>query len=235
MINSAASTAVSGVAPWLAAFPGLAAIRDEAGLSALLASTSCAYPAGAVLMRHGDPCRSFLLLARGSVRVYESGEGGREIVLYRVRAGELCVLTLNDLTAARPYSAGATAEEDVEVIIIPADKFRDALARSESFRNFVLASLTQRLCEMMSLVEQVTFQRLDLRLACLLGQMFGQRNSHCLQVTHQDLANELGTSREVVSRFLKEFERMGCIHLKRGEIELVSSDALSRLTCSSSV
>lgn len=194
-----------------------------------------AFPAGTPLMRHGDPCESFLLMTRGTARVFESSDGGREIVLFRVRAGELCVLTLGDLLAARPYSASATAEEDVEVVVIPAAKFRTAMIQSEAFRNFVLSSLTQRLCGLMGLVEQVTFQRLDLRLACLLGQKFGQRNAAAVRVTHQELANELGTSREVVSRFLKEFEHMGCIRLRRGEIELLSSDALSRLSCPASV
>lgn len=220
---------------WIQNFPGLAGIRDESGLAALEAASTHTFPAGAPLMRHGDPCESFLLLTRGVARVFESSDSGREIVLFRVRAGELCVLTLGDLLAARPYSASATAEEDVEVVVIPAAKFRHAMTQSEGFRNFVLSSLTQRLCGLMGLVEQVTFQRLDLRLACLLGQMFGQSNATVVRITHQELANELGTSREVVSRFLKEFERMGCIHLRRGEIELISSDALSRLSCPVSV
>lgn len=221
---------VSAMDPsWLEEFPGLTGIRDEAGLAALRAATLQRYPVGTPLMRHGDPCESFILLTRGTVRVFQTGEGGREILLFRVRAGELCVLTLNDLTSARAYSANAVAEEPVDLVIIPADKFRDALAWSEAFRSYVLSSLAQRLCDLMGLVEQVAFQRLDLRLACLLGQLFGQRNTACLRITHQELANELGTSREVASRLLKEFESMKCIRLKRGEIELLSPETLSRL------
>jgi CRP/FNR family transcriptional regulator len=217
--------------PWFKAFPGLAGIRDEAGLTALHSGARHAFPAGTPLMRHGDPCESFILLARGKLRVYQTDASGREIILYRVRGGELCVLTLGDLIAARPYSASAIAEEDVDAVIIPGEQFRTALARSESFRTFVLSSLAQRLCDVMGLIEQVTFQRLDLRLACLLGQLFGQRNTACLRITHQELASELGTSREVASRLLKEFENMGCIRLKRGEIELLSPETLSRLSC----
>lgn len=216
---------------WLRHFPGLASIRDEAGLAALRSATVHAFPAGAPIMRHGELCRGFVLLARGSVRVYESGDNGREIVLYRVRAGELCVLTLSNLTACTPYSAGAIAEEAVEVVMVPAAQFNSALAQSEAFRSFVLSTLSQRLGELMALVEQVAFQRLDLRLACLLGQLFGQRNTACLRITHQELASELGTSREVASRLLKEFENIGCIRLKRGEIELLSPETLSRLSC----
>lgn len=232
-MNSESSVAID--LPWIEIFPTLAAIRDKAGLDALRAARLVRFPAGTALMRHGVPCKAFVLLARGSVRIYQTGEDGREIVLYRARAGELCVLTLSDLAAARRYSANATAEEDVEIVHIPAEKFRDAMARSEAFRGYVLSSLAQRLGELMALVEQVAFRHLDLRLACLLGQLFGQRNTASLRVTHQELANELGTTREVVSRLLREFEAIGCIRLKRGEIELLSHETLSRLSCPTSL
>ena len=228
------STPPRSTAPaWTQGFPGLAEIRDEFGMAALHAACQYRYPAGTPLMRHGDPCEAFILMSRGTARVFQSGEGGREIALFRVRAGDLCVLTLSDLIASRPYSANAIAEEDVEIVVIPAEQFRSALARSEAFRTFVLSSIAGRLCEIMGLVEQVAFQRLDLRLACLLGQLFGQRNTDLLEVTHQDLANELGTTREVVSRLLKEFENTGCIRLRRGEIQLLSSETLLRLSCAS--
>lgn len=100
---------------------------------------------------------------------------------------------------------------------------------------FVLTTLSRRLGQMMALVEQVAFRQLDLRLAWLLGRLFGQCSASRLQITHQEIAMELGTSREVVSRMLKEFERMGCIRLGRGEIELLSPDTLSRLTRRASV
>ncbi|MDH4133656.1 MAG: Crp/Fnr family transcriptional regulator [Gammaproteobacteria bacterium] len=228
-VNSPSS--INAIDPsWLAGFPGLAGIRDETGLAALRSATVYEFPAGAPLMRHGDPCESFILMARGTARVFHSGEGGREILLFRVRAGELCVLTLSDLIASRPYSANAVAEEAVEAVIIPAPKFHEALAKSEAFRTYVLSSLALRLREVMGLVEQIAFQRLDLRLACLLGKLFGQRKTASIHITHQELANELGTSREVASRLLKEFENMQCIRLKRGEIELLSSETLDRLS-----
>ena len=115
-------------------------------------------------------------------------------------------------------------------MVIPAESFHRALSQSEGFRNLILSTLAQRLNGMMQLVERVTFQGLDLRLACLLGQHFRQRNIARLPITHQELAGELGTTREVISRLLKEFERMGCIKLYRGQIELVSPDALARLS-----
>jgi len=221
---------LSASLPWLSAFPDLAAIQDEAGVLALQAAKLQTFPSGTKIVRPGATCDFFMLLVRGTVRVYEAGESGREIALYRLNAGELCVLSLTSLMAPEAYSAGAMAEGEIEVALIPLPQFKDALAGSDTFRRFVLTTLSRRLAQMMSLVEQVAFRQLDLRLAWLLGQLFGQSNSARLQTTHQELAMELGTSREVVSRMLKEFERMGCIILRRGEIELLSNDTLKRLT-----
>jgi len=223
------STALADV-PWLLFFPGLAGVQDEAGLAALRAASTQRFPLGTKIVRPGDPCHSFILLARGVLRVSEVGENGREIALYRVRAGELCVLTLTNLLAATTYSAGAVADEEVEVVMIPAPKFQEALARSDAFRTFVISTLSRRMGEVLALLDQVAFQRLDLRLACLLGQLFGQNQSEPIEVTHHALAQELGSTREVISRILKEFEIMGCIRLRRGMIELLSPETLSRLT-----
>jgi len=107
--------------------------------------------------------------------------------------------------------------------------FQNAMAHSEAFRTYIVATLARRLNDAMRLVEQVAFQRLDLRLACLLGQLFGSRNAASIEMTHQELANELGTTREVMSRMLKEFERMGCLRLGRGQIELLSPEALEQM------
>lgn len=181
-------------------------------------------------MRKGDPCENFLFLVHGTVRVYEITENGRDIVLYRGRAGEMCILTITNLLEETAYSANAVTEDEVRLVSIPMRYFQNALEHSPGFRTFIMSSLAQRLGHVMRLVEQVTFQRLDLRLACLLGQRFGQLSTSHVSVTHQKLASELGTTREVVSRLLKEFERMGCIRLYRGQIELVSKDALARLS-----
>lgn len=215
---------------WFAAFPELAGLNDAAALAALEAATSRVFPTGTKLIHQGDRCAGFLMLARGTVRIFEIGEGGREIVLYRVRAGEICVLTLSELCGSHTYRAEAVSEDEVEVVNIPETQFRHALAQSEAFRTFVFSVLVRRLSEVMGLVEQLVFQRLDLRLACRLGQLFGERRTERIKVTHHDLARDLGTSREVISRLLKEFEQMGCINLGRGEIALLSADALARLS-----
>ncbi len=215
---------------WLSAFPRLAEITDAAWVSALHAARVFVFPAGTILMRPAERSQNFMLLSKGSVRVYERAENGREIVLYRTHAGEVCVLTLASLFNGMVYSAEAVAEDEVQVVGIPIADFQNALAHSEAFRHAILSTLTQRLSDLMHLVGQVTFQRLDLRLACLLGQLFGEHHDQLLPITHQEIACELGTTREVTSRLLKEFERMGCIRLHRGSIELLSPHALARLS-----
>lgn len=231
IVHSTAGLNRDGSQPsWLASFPDLARITDDAWLDALQMTTELTVPAGTLLIRKGDPCRSFVFVSEGTVRVYERSDMGREIVLYRVKSGEICILTMSNLVDRTDYVAEAITEERVKIATIPAIYFQNALARSEGFRNFIMATLARRLSAMMRLVEQIAFQRLDLRLACLLGQLFGSQHTTRVTVTHQDLANELGTAREVISRLLKEFEHMRCIRLHRGEIELVSQEALARLS-----
>ena len=215
---------------WLSAFPRLAAITDTAWVSASAAAQTLDFPAGTIMMRPGESSQGFILLAQGCVRVYERAQNGREIVLYRTQAGEMCLLTLANLLNNTTYSAEAVAEKEVRATIIPLDDFHKALAHSEEFRQVLFATLSQRLSNLMHLVGRVAFQRLDLRLAGLLNQLFQEGKTTRLQVTHQALAHELGTTREVTSRLLKEFERLGCIRLCRGSVELVSPQELARLS-----
>jgi CRP/FNR family transcriptional regulator len=224
------SVALSTGPKWLSVFPALATIQDEAWLDALHAAREMVMPPGTVVIRRGDPCQNFLLVTRGTVRVYESSESGREIALYRTDGGDICILTLSNLLAGTDYAAEAVTENEVGAVMIPMPFFQNAMARSEAFRNFIMATLARRLSDVMRVVEQVTFQRLDLRLACLLGQLFERNKSDAISMTHDELARELGTTRVVVSRMLKEFENMGCIRLQRGQIELLSSEALARLS-----
>lgn len=222
-------------AAWLSVFPELDGITDTAWGEAVQAARSMTLPAGMVVVREGDPCQNFLLIVEGTIRVSKTGENGREILLYRTGAGEICILTLSNLLEGNAYSAEVVTEEPVRAVSIPLLYFDQAMARSDAFRRVILSTMSRRLNEMMRLVEQVTFQSLDLRLACLLGQLFGQRNCRVVRMTHQELASELGTTREVVSRLLKVFERMGCVRLHRGQIELLSQEALARLVREESV
>lgn len=215
---------------WLLAFPKLASIADDTWLAARRAAKVFVIPAGTIMMRQGESSQGFVLFAKGTTRIYERAENGREIALYRTQSGEMCLLTLINILADATYSAEAIAEDELHVVSIPLDNFHKALAQSEGFRQVLCATLARRLNDMIHLVGRVAFQRLDLRLAHLLNLLFRESKTPRVKVTHQMLAQELGTTREVASRLLKELEHRGHIRLHRGEIELLSPQDLARLS-----
>ena len=212
---------------WLGRFPALAAARDPELQRLVAATPLLQVPAGVSVFRAGDACERYLMVLEGSVRVQKLAENGREIVLYRVAAGETCVLTTSCLLAGEHYPAEGVTESPVTAAGLPLARFQEALARSETFRRFVFTSFGERMAELMTLVEAIAFSRLDSRLAQRLLAL-GQSASR-VPITHQQLAAELGSAREVISRLLKEFERHGVIALERGEIAILDPAALARL------
>lgn len=212
---------------WLARFPVLCATRDAVWLETARRMSLVTLPAGARVFRPGDPCRHFLMLLEGAVRVQVVSEGGREIVLYRIGPGETCILTTACLFAGEPYPAEGVTETDVRAAALPLALFHETLAGSDGFRRFVFASFGERVAALLLLVQEVAFGRMDVRLAQRLLRLGGADGA--LAATHQQLAAELGSAREVVSRLLKEFERHGWVRLSRGQIELLDREGLNRL------
>ncbi|MDR3436876.1 Crp/Fnr family transcriptional regulator [Telmatospirillum sp.] len=206
-------------------FPPLAGLDGEAARMLSAGARLVTMPAGTVLFREGQLCDSFLLLLRGRVRIQKVGQNGREIVLYRVMSGESCILTTSCLMAAEAYSAEGVAEADIRAAMVPDALFQALLGRSMEFRRFVFGACGRRLADLLCLVQQVAFGRIDARLAELLLERPALHG--VVTATHQTLAVELGTAREVVSRQLKEFERRGWVRLERGSIVLLQVDALA--------
>ena len=219
--------AMSSMSPWWHAFPELREIRDPRWHAIMDKAHAVAVPAGASVFHAGDTCRNYLFVLEGSVCVAKLAETGREIVLYRVGSGETCLLTTSCLIAREHYPAQGIAETGVRAAVLATGLFHEALAISPEFRAFVFASFGARLTELMLLIEAITFGRADARLARRLLE--SDSASDELTVTHQQLAAELGTAREVVSRLLKEFERQGHVRLARGRIVIVNRDALQAL------
>lgn len=213
--------------PWLTAFPALAVLPADILRMLKDGAREVPLPTGTVLFREGELCENFLLVVSGAVRVQKTSEAGREIVLYRVETGESCILTTSCLISSELYSATGVVESDVRGVVIPQSLFNDLLNRSEGFRRFVFGSYAQRLAELMMLVEEVAFGRIDMRLAQALLQRAAPDG--LVKGTHQELAVELGTAREVVSRQLKEFERRGWLALARGRLDLIQPQALRDL------
>jgi CRP/FNR family transcriptional regulator len=177
-----------------------------------------------VLFDARQPCRGFPLLLEGSVRVAKSSASGREIVLYRVGPGQGCLLSGGCLLGDTDYTARAVAEEDVTLVSLPPALFQELMLGFEPFRRFVFGMYGERLAEVMELVEEVAFRRLDARLAQLLAQ-----RGPVIEATQQQLADELGSVREIVSRLLRQFEERGWVELARNRVTVRDARALAEL------
>ncbi len=181
-------------------------------------------PAGKDIFVEGDAVQSIALILSGNVRVYKIGENGREITLYRFGLGESCILTANAIMNHQTFPAVALVESEAEAIMVPAETFRDWMRRYEEWRTFLFDLLSQRLAAVMSIVDEVVFHRMDGRVAALLLRRADQGS--IISITHQEIAAELGTSREVISRILEGFESAGSIGSSRGQIEILDAAEL---------
>ena len=214
--------------PWIDRFPQLAALPAEDRRLLTERAGVVSLPAGATIFAPGVAAESFLLVLDGSLRVQQvSPTSGREIVLYRVTGGETCIMTTACLLSVERYAAEGIAETEVTAVGIPKAAFEEAVARSSGFRRLVFADYAQRISDLMHVVEEVAFERLDKRLAQRLLDLAGADGA--VLATHQDLAAELGTAREVVGRQLKELERRGWVSLARGRIALKEPGRLRTL------
>ena len=175
---------------------------------------------GATFYREGDVCRHVGLVGHGDIRVFKGAAAGREITLYHVRDGEPCLFNMLSVFLGHPASAAAVVDADTEAILVPADVFRMWLSIHESVRTFVFEAMSVRLSDVMTLLVEVSIRRMDARLASLLLKLADA--SQTIHLTHDELAAELGTAREVVSRVLKEFERSGALQLGRGHVRIVN-------------
>lgn len=181
-------------------------------------------PVGRDVFVEGDRVDAIALLISGVVRVYKIGETGREITLYRFGLGESCILTANAILSQQSFPAIATVEQPAEAVMIPSDTFRDWVARYDLWRGFVFDLLSQRLANVMALVDEVAFRRMDRRVATLL--LDRSRSQNPVRITHQEIAAELGSSREVISRILEDFAVQEMIRLGRGTVEILDLQSL---------
>ena len=181
-------------------------------------------PAGQRLFGDGSPCTYYPLLIEGIIRASKVSPDGHEILLYRLNPGESCVITVVTLLGEVSYPAIGTAETALMLFAVPRSVFLEMILESPAFRVFVFKALSRRLAHLMALVDDVAFRRIDQRLA---SRLLLQREPGA--TTHQMLADELGTSREVVSRILETFQHAGMIRLGRKRIEILDRKALDRL------
>ena len=203
-------------------YPALAGL-DDLRLQKLLArSQLLRVPAGTAMFGEGSPCRQFPLVLEGTIRVSKASDG-RELQLYRVTPGESCVLTGGCLVGGRDYPANGVVERDALLVVLPRPEFDDLLATHPPFRQYVFSLFAERLTDLMALVEAVAFHKLDRRVAAaLLGR------GKVVALTHQQLADEIGSVREIVTRVLRGFADQGWVQSSRGAVEGRDAPALRR-------
>ncbi|WP_439149481.1 Crp/Fnr family transcriptional regulator [Sulfitobacter sp.] len=212
---------------WVERFPGLARLEPSAKKRIMAQSALVEVPQGTTIFGPGKSPENMLFLLKGTVRVQQVSDTGHEIVLYRIHAGESCVLTTACLLAYEDYSAAGIAETPVQAAAIPRDVFDDLVGQSKSFRDFVFAAFSKRITDLFLMIDEVAFQKLDVRLADKLIALANDDN--VVATTHQKLSVELGTAREVISRQLQEFQRRGWVEQARGSVTLTDRTQLARL------
>ena len=181
------------------------------------------------ICEEGQQCAQLALLLDGIGRVYKLSPGGREVTLYRIDAGEACVLTASCIMNGDSFPAMAVTETPVRAVVVSPQKVRGWICQEAQWQHFIFGLLSHRLASIISVVEEVAFKRVDVRLAEKFAHSLAQGET-CLQVTHADLAADLGSSREVVSRVLKDFTQRGLIETSRGNILLVDHDSIEQLS-----
>lgn len=216
-MHTSDTDALSARYPILAALPAAARARLTAHAQLMR------LPAGTPVFDERQACQGFPFVLDGSIRVVKAAPNGRELPLYRVTPGETCVISSACLLGHVPYNARGITELDTTLIVLPTGDFQ-ALLDEPAFRDFIFELFSERIADLMQLIEEVAFRKLDQRLAALLlGK--GQR----LHTTHQQLADELGSVREIVSRLLKNFAAQGLVALSREQIEILDPSGLRRL------
>lgn len=183
--------------------------------------------AGTVLFRPSDECRGFLALRCGTIKVSMSSPMGREIVLYRVQPGDVCLQTFGCLVSGRRYGAEGRAETDVTAELIPPLEFERRMAADADFRGEVLGSISRRFTDFEHMVEALAFAPLPARVARALLRLAGECG--VVDATHERIAIEIGSAREVVSRQLSTMAREGLVRSGRGRVMLLDRPALERL------
>jgi len=176
---------------------------------------------GITILREGQVCASVPFVLEGSIRVFKTAETGREISLYRIEPGQMCILSSGCGSSIAAFPASVVAEKPTYAAFMPKETVRTLLAEGQSFRAFVLEQYSRRMSEVFELVEEVAFRKVDERLFQWLSEFDQAASGKPITVTHQELADHVGTSREVVSRILKDWEQRGALEIYRGSLRLL--------------
>lgn len=176
---------------------------------------------GSRLFASGDIAEYFVIVTSGQVRVQLSSRSGRDIILFRLSAGQCCALTTSCLLSNSPYYAEAIAEADVEILLISSSVFNQMLMASPILMQRLLGDLASRIAGLTSIIDRQVNRDLDFELDQFLSEKIDSKRA--IQISHREIAQELGTAREVISRKLKELEKNGIVKLERGKIIMLDN------------
>lgn len=182
---------------------------------------------GTFITMEGDKCNYFPIIKSGVIRVYKVGSNGQEITLYRINAGESCILTISCLLSKNEFPAIAVVEENSEVLLVPADILRLWIRKYEIWSEYIYNYLSHVLMNVLSIIDNISFKRTDVRIIEYLIEYYS-KHGEIIKLTHQQIAHDIGTAREVVSRTLKDLELQKAIRQSRGKIELIDIPALQK-------
>lgn len=204
-------------------YPALSELPAELKLALINASSPFHAKTDADLFDFSALVPSYVMLTSGTIRVTRQGKG-REIVLYRVHTGEYCILSVCNILCESLFQSLSFAESEISGVAIPAWLFKHIVEQSPPFHRFILRSFSDRLSGLLDLIDEITFMQLNERLAGLLLS-----KGSTMKVTHSQLADELGSVREVISRILKDFEIKGLVKLDRNLVKILDEEALEKI------
>lgn len=184
-------------------------------------------PAGVIVSQQGDACERLLIVLKGQVKVYRPAVNGRSLTLYYVGQNDSCILTASCVLNQKPFPAFAETTTDVEVLLVPINDVNQLLETEPLWQKYIFNLLSERMMSLIELVNSVAFDTLESRLAHTLITKAHDQATNILTITHQEIAEELASSREVISRLLKKFESDGVIMLSRGKLNIIDNDKLS--------
>ncbi len=181
---------------------------------------------GKVIMNYGEYIKGLPMLIEGTIKILREDEEGHEILLYYLNAGETCAMSLTCCIAHQKSEIKAIAEDPVKMLFIPVKYMDEWMKQYESWRNFVMQTYRNRFSELLHTIDSIAFLKMDERLLKYLYDKVERTNKHIFYVTHQEIAKELNTSREVISRLLKQLEKEGKVKLSRNKIKVIVTNSI---------
>ena len=189
-----------------------------------------AIPKGTVIHNGSMSCTGIILVKSGQLRTYMLSDEGREITLYRLFEGDMCLLSAPCMIRSIQFDVTVETEKDTELWIIPPNVYQQVMEQSAALAGYTLELMATRFSEVMWLIEQIMWKSIDKRLAAFLLEESAIEDSDTLKLTHETIANHLGSPREVITRMLRYFQSEGIVRLSRGAVTITDAAALEDLT-----